>query len=37
MKAFVIRADGTSAEINPKGKKLSLEEMQAAVGGYIER
>ena len=37
MKAFVIRADGTSAEIKPKGKKLSLEEMQAAVGGYIER
>jgi len=37
MKAIVIRADGTEAEVKPKGKTLSLEEMQAAVGGYIER
>lgn len=37
MKAIVIRANGTEAEVKPKGKRLSLEEMQAAVGGYIER
>lgn len=37
MKAIVIRANGTEAEVKPKGKTLTLEEMQAAVGGYIER
>lgn len=33
--AMLIRADGTTDEILP-GKKLSLEQMQKLVGGYIQ-
>jgi hypothetical protein len=36
MTAMLIRADGGEAEITPKAKKFSLEELQALVGGYIE-
>ena len=34
----LIKADGTSEEFLPAdGEKYALEELQAAVGGYIER
>jgi hypothetical protein len=34
---FIIKTDGTIVEAFPKnGKKFSLEELQAAVGGLIE-
>ena len=32
----VIRTSGEITELKPKGKKVSLEEMQKVVGGYIE-
>lgn len=32
----LIKSDGTISEFKLKGKKPSLEEMQQAVGGYIE-
>lgn len=34
---IILKADGTAHEVLPKdGKTFSLEELQAAVGGYIE-
>lgn len=37
MKAFTIQPNGTQIEAKPKnGKYFSLEEMQGAVGGYVE-
>lgn len=32
----VIRTNGEITELKPKGRRVSLEELQAAVGGYIE-
>lgn len=32
----VIRTSGEITELKPKGRRVSLEELQAAVGGYIE-
>jgi hypothetical protein len=32
----LIKSDGSISEVKFKGKKPSLEEMQQAVGGYIE-
>ena len=32
----LLKADGTVADYPPKGKRYTLEELQAAVGGYIE-
>lgn len=38
MTPMKIAVDGTITEVKPKnGKKLTLEEMQAVVGGLIER
>lgn len=38
MKDFLIKADGTYKEIEPKnGTDYSLKELQEYVGGYIER
>jgi uncharacterized protein DUF3846 len=34
--AKLIRVDGSQVEITSKGKKFTLEELQALVGGYIE-
>lgn len=31
-----IKADGTEADVSPKGKYFSLEELQELVGGLIE-
>ena len=37
MKAQLLKTDGTVTDVEPKnGKKFSLEELQAFVGGYIE-
>lgn len=36
--ARLIRADGTEQEVHPgNGRRFTLPEMQAYVGGYIER
>jgi hypothetical protein len=32
----VIRTNGEITELKPKGRRISLEEMQKVVGGYIE-
>ena len=32
----VIRTSGEITELKPKGRRVSLEEMQKVVGGYIE-
>lgn len=37
MKATLITPDGKVSDVVPSGKKLSLDEMQKLVGGYIER
>lgn len=35
--AYILKPDGSSLPVDPKnGKDFSLEECQAAVGGYIE-
>ena len=33
--ATLYKADGTVTKVKPAGKKFTLEEMQALVGGYI--
>ena len=35
--ATLIKADGTETELKPAKKSLSLDELQAAVGGWIEQ
>lgn len=36
--AFIIKDDGTKIELKPaNGKSFTLDEMQKAVGGFIER
>lgn len=32
----LLKTDGTSVEYTPQGKYFTLEELQKAVGGYIE-
>lgn len=32
----IIKADGTITDYKPAGKRITLEEMQKIVGGYIE-
>jgi len=34
--SLLLRADGTSEEVYPKGAKWTLDELQAHVGGFIE-
>ena len=34
---LLLRADGTTLKVYPKRRKFTLEELQALVGGYIER
>lgn len=37
MKNYIIKTDGTKVNIEPKnGVRFTLEELQSAVGGYIE-
>jgi hypothetical protein len=35
--ATLLRADGRTEEVHPKGTKWTLAELQALVGGYIEQ
>jgi len=34
--SLLVRVDGTSQEVYPKGEKWSLDELQTHVGGFIE-
>ena len=36
LNGLLIRADGTEQVLKPRGKKFALDELQKAVGGYIE-